>query len=75
MQTHKDLGVRLASVGIHWGTFQLTSEPILEPPQKLAAAVAAEAAMGATEFIVLQHGETRSWDLRGGRDPLEAVEQ
>ena len=26
------------SVGVHWGTFRLTGEPLLEPPRKLEAA-------------------------------------
>ena len=31
---HKDIQCK-RSLGIHWGTFKLTHEPFLEPPQKL----------------------------------------
>lgn len=34
---HRDIGSRW-SLGIHWGTFPLTAEPIDEPPQRLRAA-------------------------------------
>lgn len=33
----KDVRAR-RSLGIHWGTWQLSSEPILEPPQRFIAA-------------------------------------
>jgi N-acyl-phosphatidylethanolamine-hydrolysing phospholipase D len=36
---HKDIGSKY-SLGIHWGTFPLTAEPIDEPPQRLRAAAA-----------------------------------
>jgi len=36
-EIHQDLGARY-SVGIHWGVFELTDEPLDEPPQKLAEA-------------------------------------
>ena len=29
------------AVAVHWGTFPLTSEPLLEPPKRLRAAAAA----------------------------------
>ena len=40
----------------HWGTFQLTSEPIDEPPQRLAAALAA-AGIEPARFRVQRPGE------------------
>ncbi|WP_137390647.1 MBL fold metallo-hydrolase [Rhodoligotrophos defluvii] len=40
VQIMLDCGARQA-VGHHWGTFQLTAEPIDEPAQRLAAALAA----------------------------------
>ncbi|QDZ22168.1 metallo-beta-lactamase [Chloropicon primus] len=46
------------SIGIHWGTFQLTAEPVLEPPRLLAS----EMRKGdLNPFCVLEHGETRSF--------------
>lgn len=59
VQCLHDLGAR-RGLATHWGTFMLTFEPMDEPPQRLATALAAA---GRTEddFWVLQHGETRSW--------------
>jgi N-acyl-phosphatidylethanolamine-hydrolysing phospholipase D len=37
VQIHKDIRSKY-SLGIHWGTFPLTSEPIDEPPQRLKEA-------------------------------------
>jgi N-acyl-phosphatidylethanolamine-hydrolysing phospholipase D len=36
LKIHADVGAK-RSMGIHWGTFQLTDEPLDEPPQVLAA--------------------------------------
>ena len=58
-QARRDLGARRA-VASHWGTFQLTLEPMDEPPQKLAEALR-EAGEDEDIFWVLQHGETRAW--------------
>lgn len=40
VRIHQDVGAR-ASIGMHWGTFRLTTEPMDEPPERLRAAVAA----------------------------------
>ena len=40
VQIHRDLGSRL-SLGMHWGTFQLTDEPRLAPPADLRKALSA----------------------------------
>jgi N-acyl-phosphatidylethanolamine-hydrolysing phospholipase D len=45
------------SIGMHWGTFKLTDEPIWEPPRRLKREAAREQ-MDEQEFIVLRHGET-----------------
>jgi len=53
---HRDARCKL-SIGIHWGTFILTDEPLDEPPRVISEL---KPKMGITddEFIVLQHGET-----------------
>ena len=56
-QAHGDLQSR-QSVGMHFGTFQLTDEPIDEPERDLAAT-------GVADFTTLGFGETRVFSLRG----------
>ncbi|HUP91851.1 MAG TPA: MBL fold metallo-hydrolase [Solimonas sp.] len=56
VQIHRDLECR-QSVAMHWGTFRLTLEPLDEPPQQLATALAA-AGIAPEKFVVMQHGET-----------------
>jgi N-acyl-phosphatidylethanolamine-hydrolysing phospholipase D len=57
VRIHKDLKAK-ASLGIHWGTFELTDESLDEPPQELAKARTAKG-VKAEEFFVLKIGETR----------------
>lgn len=57
VQIHKDLGARY-SLGVHWGTFQLTDESLDEPPVALAEA-RVRAGVPAERFFVLRLGETR----------------
>ncbi len=57
VQAHHDLAAR-HSVGMHFGTFQLTDEPIDEPECALAAT-------GVENFTTLGFGETRAFGLRG----------
>lgn len=45
-------------VGMHWGTFVLTDEPVDEPPRRTRAAWSA-AALDEHALWILQHGETR----------------
>jgi N-acyl-phosphatidylethanolamine-hydrolysing phospholipase D len=55
VQIHKDLRSK-RSMGIHWGTFDLTDEPTSQPLIDLA--IAREAAgIGNSEFFVPRHGE------------------
>jgi len=51
----QDVGAKKA-VGIHWGTFELTDEPLDEPPKKLHEAAQA-AGLPENAFTVLQHGQ------------------
>jgi N-acyl-phosphatidylethanolamine-hydrolysing phospholipase D len=59
VKTHSDLKSK-QSLGIHWGTFQLTAEPILEPPQLLKEALKTSG-ISPDEFVVFKHGETRTY--------------
>lgn len=61
VQIMHDLHARHA-VAMHWGTFVLTDEPLDEPPRRLRRALMA-ASLGADDFWVLQHGETRTLAL------------
>jgi L-ascorbate metabolism protein UlaG (beta-lactamase superfamily) len=50
-----DLGAKYA-IGIHWGTFKLTLEPMDEPPRKLAEALLKQK-IPKQRFRALKHGE------------------
>jgi N-acyl-phosphatidylethanolamine-hydrolysing phospholipase D len=63
VQIHLDLGAK-QSVGVHWGTFQLTDEALDEPPQQLALARAAKG-LADEQFFVMAIGETRKLARRG----------
>ena len=62
VQVHRDVGAK-RSVAVHWGTFNLTDEPLDQPPQDLAAARAA-ANLPAEDFFLLAVGETRKLPVR-----------
>jgi len=57
VQIHLDVRAR-QSIGMHWGTFRLTSEPVGEPPLLLNAA-AKERHLAEDEFSTMSIGETR----------------
>lgn len=57
VKIHRDLHAR-QSIAIHWGTFELTDEPLDAPPIALAAE-RQKAGMAPAEFTVLRHGELR----------------
>ena len=56
VQLHREVGARV-SVGMHWGTFQLTDEGREEPVKELEVARKA-AGVGAEAFRVLEPGES-----------------
>jgi N-acyl-phosphatidylethanolamine-hydrolysing phospholipase D len=47
-------------LAMHWGTFDLTDEPIGEPPKRLEAE-ATRLGMDLNQLWVMQPGETRDW--------------
>ena len=62
VQAHLDLGAK-HSVGMHWGTFPLTDEPLDQPPQDLADAKRARQLPDA-QFFVMPVGATRTLPAR-----------
>lgn len=59
VQVMLDVGAARA-IGVHWGTFALTDEPLDEPPRALARALDARG-IARERFTVLRHGETLRW--------------
>ena len=62
VRMHQDLGAR-RSLGVHWGTFELTDEPLDQPPRDLQAAREA-AGLAPEAFFVLAVGETQALTAR-----------
>lgn len=56
VRIHQDLKSK-QSVGIHWGTFPLTTEDRIEPPLELAR-IREELNLSSGEFFTMYHGET-----------------
>lgn len=54
----QDVGAR-AGLGVHWGTFALSREPLDQPPQDLAAALAA-AGLPVDAIGLMKHGATQT---------------
>ena len=63
MRIHLDL-VAKRSVGVHWGTFELTDESLDEPPRRLAEDAAAALGVADDDFTVLAIGATRRFAPR-----------
>jgi N-acyl-phosphatidylethanolamine-hydrolysing phospholipase D len=59
VQAALDLGARRV-LGIHFGTFDLTDEPVDEPPRRFRAA-GARAGLDADRLLLLSIGETREF--------------
>lgn len=70
VRIHQDVGAK-RSVGIHWGTFSLTDEPLDQPPRDLAVA---RQALGVkeTDFVVLAIGESKQFAKRTQSSELAA---
>jgi L-ascorbate metabolism protein UlaG (beta-lactamase superfamily) len=57
VQIHRDVRAE-QSIGMHWGVFKLTDEPLSEPPRYLQRALK-QAKIPEAAFAVLKIGETR----------------
>jgi N-acyl-phosphatidylethanolamine-hydrolysing phospholipase D len=62
VRIHQDVGAK-RSIGVHWGTFALTDEPLDQPPHDLAVARQALGVQNA-DFGILAIGESRQFDKR-----------
>ncbi len=60
VQIHKDVKSKW-SLGIHWGTFELTDEPLDQPIGDLPIALN-KAKVPASEFVLFKHGQTQFFD-------------
>lgn len=56
VQVHRDIKSQF-SVGMHWGTFVLTDEPIASPPRILKEE-AAKIGLAPDAFVVMDIGQT-----------------
>lgn len=65
LKIHRDLGAK-RSLGVHWGTFELTDEALDEPPKALAEVRTAQGVRD-EEFFVVAIGETRIVPPRAAR--------
>jgi N-acyl-phosphatidylethanolamine-hydrolysing phospholipase D len=63
VQIHRDLGARL-SLGVHWGTFDLSDEAPDQPPVDLTTA-REQQAVASDSFFVMAVGQTRVLPRRG----------
>ena len=67
LKIHRDLGAK-RSLGVHWGTFELTDEALDEPPRELAA-IRERDGIDEEEFFVLPIGGTKLLPVRNARQP------
>ena len=58
LHIHHGLSRGAVMLGVHWGTFRLTDEPVLEPPARTRDAWA-RAMLPADNLWILAHGETK----------------
>lgn len=70
VRIHQDVGTK-RSIGVHWGTFSLTDEPLDQPPRDLAIARQALKVKEA-DFGVLAIGESRQFAKRAPSTVLAA---
>jgi N-acyl-phosphatidylethanolamine-hydrolysing phospholipase D len=70
VRIHQDVGAK-RSLGVHWGTFKLTDEPLDQPPRDLAVARQA-LGLKAADFGVLAIGESQQFAKRSAASPIAA---
>jgi N-acyl-phosphatidylethanolamine-hydrolysing phospholipase D len=70
VRIHQDVGAK-RSIGVHWGTFALTDEPLDQPPRDLAVARQALGVQDA-DFGILAIGESRQFDKRAAANGIAA---
>jgi L-ascorbate metabolism protein UlaG (beta-lactamase superfamily) len=58
LHEHRGMSRDAVFVGVHWGTFRLTDEPILDPPRRAKEAWA-RAGLAPEKLWIMAHGETR----------------
>jgi N-acyl-phosphatidylethanolamine-hydrolysing phospholipase D len=59
LHAHHGMAHHAAFVAVHWGTFRLTDEPILDPPRRAQAAWEREG-LSPDNLWIMSHGETRA---------------
>ena len=57
IQIHRDVNSK-QSIAMHWGTFQLTDEP-MDEPIKLLKQLSKKLKLNKDEFSYMAHGQTR----------------
>jgi len=72
VNVHIDIKSR-QSVGMHWGTFELTNEPVWEPPEQLLVELKSKN-LPIESFVTCKHGETRMFPILND-DKKEVVSQ
>ena len=70
VRIHQDVGAK-RSIGVHWGTFALTDEPLDRPPRDLAIARQA-LILTEADFGLLAIGESRQFAKRQSTNTLAA---
>jgi N-acyl-phosphatidylethanolamine-hydrolysing phospholipase D len=70
VRIHQDVGAK-RSIGVHWGTFSLTDEPLDQPPRDLAIARQVMQ-VKETDFDVLAIGESRQFAKRASSPNIAA---
>ncbi|MEO5734291.1 MAG: MBL fold metallo-hydrolase [Rubrivivax sp.] len=70
VRIHQDLHAK-QSLGVHWGTFELTDESLDDPPQALATA-RARMKVDDRDFFLMAVGQTRMLARRGGSKPADS---